>query len=553
MRDRSQERAGDAPPPLSLAALLDNLPGMAYRCRNDLSRTMEFVSEGAVALTGYQPADLVGQRAVSYATLIHPADRDRVWRELQTAVRRQERFQVTYRIHTATGEEKWVCERGCGMPGPGGAVAAIEGVITATAGDSRAAHPGEERAAANARELVTLLEIARNVVATVDLEPLLGLILDEVRTAMDYHGAGILILEGEELVQVASRGPDPDRMAEGIRLRLADAPVVRQALQGREPLVIGDVWGDSQIARGYRLGVSEAWLRARPYVRSWVGVPLQFRGRTLGLLVITYGEPNHFTDHHVRLLAAVAAQATVAIENARLVAAAREAAVLDERQRIARDLHDAVTQTLFSASLVGDVLPVLWARNPQRGAEALEDLRVLTRGALAEMRTLLFELRPTALSETPLAELLRHLADAVTGRSRLPVTVTAQDVPPLPTDVQIAFYRIAQEALNNVVKYAQAGQVDVRLRRTPDGTVSLRVHDDGRGFNPDDIPAGHFGMQTMRERATGIGAALTITSAPGRGTDVLVVWPGDHGGTDVLVVWPGDHGGAARDSETEEV
>ncbi|HET7035177.1 MAG TPA: GAF domain-containing sensor histidine kinase, partial [Thermomicrobiaceae bacterium] len=285
------------------------------------------------------------------------------------------------------------------------------------------------------------------------------------------------------------------------------------------------VWGGDASARRYRAGMGEPWLRARPYIRSWVGIPLRFRQRTLGLLTMTYGEPNYFTARHVRLLRAVAAQAAVAIENARLVAATREGAALEERQRLARELHDAVSQTLFSASLVGDVLPTLWQRNPERAAEALEDLRALTRGALAEMRTLLFELRPAALVETPLADLLQHLAHAVTGRARLPVALAVEPVPALPPEVQLACYRIAQEALNNVVKHAEASSVGLDLSAAPAGQVRLRVRDDGRGFDPDETAPGHFGMQTMRERAAAIGAALTVASQPGGGTELLLAWP----------------------------
>ena len=203
--------------------------------------------------------------------------------------------------------------------------------------------------------------------------------------------------------------------------------------------------------------------------------------------------------------------------------------MLEERQRLARELHDAVTQTLFSASLIGDAMPTLWRRDPERGERALEDLRLLTRGALAEMRSLLFELRPAALVEAPLPELLRHLGDAVTGRTRLPIAVEARDIPPLPPDVQMAFYRIAQESLNNISRHAEASRVELRVTADPPGRVRMRVRDDGRGFEPESgSRAGHFGLETMRERATAIGANLAVRSRPGEGTDVTVTWPAEH-------------------------
>jgi signal transduction histidine kinase len=161
----------------------------------------------------------------------------------------------------------------------------------------------------------------------------------------------------------------------------------------------------------------------------------------------------------------------------------------------------------------------------------LEELRQLTRGALAEMRALLLELRPAALTETGLGDLLRQLAEAITGRARVPVTVTVEGQRPLPPDVQVAFYRIAQEALNNVAKHAGASQVTVSLRCFPPdvggeqrGGVELCIRDDGRGFELEAISPEHLGLSIMRERAESIGARLSIESQYGCGTDVVVVW-----------------------------
>ena len=210
---------------------------------------------------------------------------------------------------------------------------------------------------------------------------------------------------------------------------------------------------------------------------------------------------------------------------------AQEAAALQERQRLARELHDAVTQTLFSASLIAEVLPRLWESNQVEGREYLEDLRRLTRGALAEMRAMLLELRPSALNESDLGGLLRQLADAIAGRSRLPVAVDIQTQRPLPPDVKVALYRVAQEALNNVAKHAKASHVTVSLhdaapiRERPDaGGVELSISDDGRGFDPTLAFPEHFGLGIMQERAEAIGATVDIHSELGQGTQVVVVW-----------------------------
>jgi signal transduction histidine kinase len=196
--------------------------------------------------------------------------------------------------------------------------------------------------------------------------------------------------------------------------------------------------------------------------------------------------------------------------------------VTGERTRLARDLHDAVTQTLFSASLIAEVLPDIWDMNQAEGRKRIEELRQLTRGALAEMRTLLVELRPNALTEIPLPDLLRQLCESLIGRARLPIQLNVEGKQKLSPDVQISLYRITQEALNNVVKHAKATQVVVVLRLN--GDVRLSVADNGCGFDPAAVPPDHLGLKIMCERAEAISADLSIYSEPGEGTQVSVVW-----------------------------
>jgi signal transduction histidine kinase len=204
----------------------------------------------------------------------------------------------------------------------------------------------------------------------------------------------------------------------------------------------------------------------------------------------------------------------------------KERVIIEERSRLARDLHDAVTQTLFSASLIADVLPRIWERNQDEGRRRLEELRQLTRGALAEMRTLLLELRPAALAEAEMGDLLRQLAESVTGRARVAVEVKEEGVCDLPPDVKVALYRIAQEALNNVAKHAGASQAQVAFACGAQEPVSLRIRDNGRGFDPASVPPEHLGLGIMRERAAAVGARLTIRSEVGRGTEIVVEWGG---------------------------
>jgi signal transduction histidine kinase/ligand-binding sensor domain-containing protein len=200
-----------------------------------------------------------------------------------------------------------------------------------------------------------------------------------------------------------------------------------------------------------------------------------------------------------------------------------EKAVSAERSRLARELHDAVTQTLFSASLIAEVLPRVWTVDQQQGRQQLEEVRLLTRGALAEMRSLLMELRPEALSKAKMTDLLQQLGRAMTGRTGVPVTVSTEGEWMFPPTVQVALYRIAQEALNNVAKHAEADRVDVHLECEPD-RVALSIIDDGKGFDVAAVPPDRLGLEIMRERASAIGANLAIESRPGEGSAVRVTW-----------------------------
>ncbi|MEW6403881.1 MAG: histidine kinase, partial [Chloroflexota bacterium] len=202
---------------------------------------------------------------------------------------------------------------------------------------------------------------------------------------------------------------------------------------------------------------------------------------------------------------------------------AAEEAVTADRTRLARDLHDAVTQTLFSASLTAEVLPDLWDMDVEEAKKSTEELRQLTRGALAEMRTLLLELRPATLTQTRLTDLIKQLCEAFIGRSRLPITLTMEGDCELPPEVQVAFYRIAQESLNNVFKYARATRVNVNLFISP-GWARFETCDNGIGFDMTSTKPTSMGMRIMRERAQAIGADIHISSTPGSGTCIEVAW-----------------------------
>ncbi len=202
---------------------------------------------------------------------------------------------------------------------------------------------------------------------------------------------------------------------------------------------------------------------------------------------------------------------------------AAQEAVAAERGRLARDLHDAVTQTLFSASLIAEVLPELWDSDVAEAKQSTEELRQLTRGALAEMRTLLLELRPAALTQSRFEDLLKQLSEATIGRARVPVHLSVEGDCCLPPEVQVALYRIAQESLNNIVKYARATQVHIELMLSCNG-LHMEVRDNGTGFEAQNVKPTSLGMRIMRERAQSIGAEFEVLTKLGKGTTVSVTW-----------------------------
>ncbi len=525
-------------------------------------------------------------------------------------------------------------------------------------------------------ELSTLLEISQNVASTLELEPLLGLILDRFQGLVAYDGAAVLTVEEESLRVLAYRGPIPQKKALALRFPLDQAGANQLVIRERRPVIIPDIRGDAPLAHAFQAMAGDQLRGTFGYIRSWMGVPLISRGKVIGMLSLDHGQPNAYTRRHsllartfadqvavaienarlyqeeqdrrrelqtlldvasaagssldleemlattldrlvdlvgasragvlladargekleplmirpqrhippaelaeltraseailaggeplyievdaalgylepgafmplrargtvigliaiigetggrfsagqLTLFNSIADQVAVAVENAHLYEQAEQAAAAAERNRLARDLHDAVSQTLFSASLIAEVLPRLWEKKPEEGRRRLEELRELTRGALAEMRALLMELRPSTLADFTLADLLRQLAEAAIGRSRLAVDLSVEGDCPLPPEVKIAFYRIAQEALHNIGKHAGADAVQMRLQMMPT-FVQLVVHDNGRGFDVTDVAPGSLGLGIMRERAAAIGALLSIESEIGAGTTINV-------------------------------
>jgi signal transduction histidine kinase len=276
----------------------------------------------------------------------------------------------------------------------------------------------------------------------------------------------------------------------------------------------------------WRDGAGDSAAPPADWIRDYgacVAVPLAVAEDLFGVIALYFHEARPFSDEDVRIAQAFSDQAALAVENARLRAQMERSAVAAERSRLARDLHDSVTQSLFAASIQAEALRRKWQPDSAEAQRSLDDVERLTRGALAEMRTLLLEMRPAALAQSSLRDLLRHLVDGSEAQTRIPLRLRVDDPPATPPDVTIALFRIAQEATNNIVRHSRAHTAWVDLGHS-DGALKLEVGDDGRGFDLAGIPSDRFGLRIMRERADGVGATLDVVSEGGRGTVVTVWW-----------------------------
>ena len=407
-------------------------------------------------------------------------------------------------------------------------VRAVEDLQSAKEGAERARHKEEERRR-EAERRGRIAESLGGVLAALNsnqsLDEVLDLIALQARDLLQTRAVGIYSLEGEA-------GTLAIQAAQGLLIAYVagtEVPIGQEALEQamalQRPVPIPDV-GATLAADGDLVLDAERWTRTGHWANVYgalLAVPIVMQDQIYGGIMFYYGRPRSFTQEDVELAALFGEQAALAVENARLRQQVKHAATAAERSRLARELHDAVTQTLFSASLIAEALPRVWEEHPDEALRGLDELRELTRGALAEMRMLLLELRPAALTEKPLGELLRHLADAMTSRTRVPIHLKVEGYSMLSAGQQIALYRISQEALNNMAKHAGASQVSVDLLCQP-GRGTLSIADDGLGFDLDEVQPDRYGMGVMRERAEGIGALLDVSSRPGQGTRVMVSW-----------------------------
>ncbi|MEX2247761.1 MAG: GAF domain-containing protein [Dehalococcoidia bacterium] len=542
-----------------------------------------------------------------------------------------------------------------------------------------------------AREMAALLEVSHSVASTLELGPLVTVIVEQLRNVLEHNGASVLLRERDALVVLDLRGRTRAGGSEDFVFPLDAAAELWALVERAEPILVDDIRADTPVAEGFRRSAGPRIDTMFANVRSWMGIPLAAKQGVIGMLAITHAEPGAFTQRDVQLARAVADQAALAIENARLfeeterraremealfradaelfrslstdavflslcdvvvdllgadkcmvttiedesgrytvrasrglsreslvrMAAiraeqpravlgtmresiinedvraampemaevfdaesiestidvpfqsasglrgalgaaytarhrfgaeeqrmlqaiadraaiaidnaelyerAQQAASLEERQRLARELHDSVSQALYGIALGARTARTQLDRDPAQAVEPVEYVMSLAEAGLAEMRALIFELRPESLETEGLVAAIEKQIASTRARYGIGVEAALCDEPDVRLDVKEALYRIAQEALHNIVKHAQAAHVEVSLA-TDGAMLTLRVTDDGRGFDPDGSFPGHVGLHSMRERTARLGGEITIESTPGRGTRLTVTIP----------------------------
>ena len=371
-----------------------------------------------------------------------------------------------------------------------------------------------------ARQAAALVQAAASLAASDSIDTVLEAISDCALVGTRALAAWVKLDDEDHVAAWVGAAGVPDRFREHLRSDASAAcrPLIQEGLAGRRVVVHAD-WR-RQVERALGTGCPLESLPWQPAAFA----PLLYRGAAVGLLTAIYREGEIPYARETTFLAALADQAATAVANARLLAAVREKVAVEERQRLARELHDSVSQSLYGIQLGAKMARERLDQDPARAAQPIDYVMRLADAGQAEMRALIFELRPKDLETEGLVAALNRQIEAVRARQGIFVKTIASAEPELPIEVKQALHRIGQEALWNTVKHARARRVDVRLEA--DGpSVVLEIADDGVGFDPNGSFPGHLGLRSMRERAIGVGGSLEVVSSRGRGTRIVARVP----------------------------
>jgi PAS domain S-box-containing protein len=382
----------------------------------------------------------------------------------------------------------------------------------------------EARVAERTAELASLLTVSREISSTLELDEIFDLILEHLHRTIRYTGCGIFLLHGELLTLVAYRGPLSAADLVQSQTTLQQSPLLRTALAQREPLIVNDMASEDPTAAAWRNGAGGLQRHLLGDARAWMGIPLIAKAQPLGILRLDHRDPDYFTPLHVSIAFTLANQTAVAVENARLYAQAGNVAAIEERQRLARELHDSVAQTFYSISLSTHAALDRLSRDPNQVRRHLDHVLELAAAGLTEMKALIFDLQAENIRREGLVAALQRQLSALSARNDIRVDVDLGAEPAATLEVKQAAYGLIREAMQNVVRHAGARALSLQMRQE-ENRLEIEVRDDGVGFDPATVGPDTLGMRSMRERAAIVGGRVEIVSRPHGGTVVRAELP----------------------------
>ncbi len=382
----------------------------------------------------------------------------------------------------------------------------------------------EKRVVQRTQDLELLLKAAQTIASKLELKPLLRTILEQLKAIVDYSGAAIYSIQRDRLILLDHQQPFPSVQIEQIFLLFEQNPTYIQVLQQREAVIVDDLHTYPPFIYIYKEVLGKRAGLVWKQFHSWMAVPLLIDEHAIGMLSLNHHRPNFYTPQHASLAIALANQAAIALKNAQRYEQAQVQAVFQERQRLARELHDSISQEFYGISLNAQSAREALETDPAEALAPLDQVIRHTQAGFAEIRALLFELRPESLQTEGLITALTKQVAVLRTSHQLNVEASLAAEPNISLESKYALYRITQEALHNVVKHARARNVMLRLAVEEEQFI-LEVHDDGRGFDPSGAFPGHLGLLSMHERVDELGGILTIHSAPGQGTSLYVRIP----------------------------
>lgn len=401
--------------------------------------------------------------------------------------------------HAISAEEEYVFQA---------LVQRLSSVVT-----SRRAYLAEEEARreteARARELETVAKVSAAATTRLNVDELLHTVCSLTQANFNLQQANVYLLdEAGERLKLAT-----DRQASAQPV----TPIQHSISIDDETDLIARA---ARERRGLILNLAD---EGKPAC-SEMAVPMVLAGRLIGVLYLASSEAHRFTEADIQVMGTLTDLIAVAVENARLYEKAQALAVLEERARLARELHDSVSQALYGIGLGARTARMLLDRDPSRVAEPLDYVLSQAEAGLTEMRALIFQLRPESIENEGLVTVLAKQASSMRARHGIQVSTELCDEPELSLEIKQALYLVAREALHNTVKHAQARHVNIGLECCDDH-CRLEIEDDGIGFDPSDLKPGHYGLHTMAERVAQVKGEFSVDSAPGRGTTIRVVIP----------------------------